>query len=82
MSTKTKDECEQEDMELPLFDLDKIVNATIAFSTDNKLGEGGFGPVYREPGFLIKNSSIEGHSYGNEISSSTNEITMTLLDAR
>ncbi|KAF7822806.1 G-type lectin S-receptor-like serine/threonine-protein kinase [Senna tora] len=47
MSTKTKDECEEEDMELPFFDLAKIVDATNAFSAHNKLGEGGFGPVYR-----------------------------------
>ncbi|KAF7822804.1 G-type lectin S-receptor-like serine/threonine-protein kinase [Senna tora] len=149
MSTKTKDECEEEHMELPLFDLSKIVDATNAFSAHNKLGEGGFGPVYRawkmwkhgkptelidaslgdsfimsevlrciqigllcvqqhpddrpnmgsvvtmlssenalfqpkEPGFLIEKSSMNGvQSYSNEIlSSSTNEITITLLEAR
>ncbi|KAJ9671925.1 hypothetical protein PVL29_025530 [Vitis rotundifolia] len=37
----------EEDLELPLFDLDTILNATDNFSNDNKLGEGGFGPVYK-----------------------------------
>ncbi|KAL3729980.1 hypothetical protein ACJRO7_027044 [Eucalyptus globulus] len=36
-----------EDLELPLFDLTTIVNATNNFSDDNKLGEGGFGAVYK-----------------------------------
>lgn len=38
---------EEEDLELPVFDLTLIINATHNFSNDNKLGEGGFGPVYR-----------------------------------
>lgn len=38
---------EREDMELPLFDLTTIADATDNFSIDNKLGEGGFGPVYK-----------------------------------
>ncbi|RVW94676.1 G-type lectin S-receptor-like serine/threonine-protein kinase [Vitis vinifera] len=38
----------QEHRELPLFDLDTLLNATNNFSSDNKLGEGGFGPVYKE----------------------------------
>ncbi|KAL1222890.1 G-type lectin S-receptor-like serine/threonine-protein kinase RKS1 [Cardamine amara subsp. amara] len=33
--------------ELPLFDLNTIAAATINFSSDNKLGAGGFGPVYK-----------------------------------
>ncbi|XP_048131106.1 G-type lectin S-receptor-like serine/threonine-protein kinase At4g27290 [Rhodamnia argentea] len=40
-------ESEKEDLELPLFDLSTIAMATNNFSTDNKLGEGGFGPVYK-----------------------------------
>ncbi|KAM6585094.1 hypothetical protein CsatB_012096 [Cannabis sativa] len=35
-----------EDVELPLFDLNTIMSATDNFSTGNKIGEGGFGPVY------------------------------------
>lgn len=41
-----KDE-QKEDLELPLFDLPKIVNATDNFALSNKLGEGGFGAVYK-----------------------------------
>ncbi|XP_059438061.1 G-type lectin S-receptor-like serine/threonine-protein kinase At4g27290 isoform X2 [Corylus avellana] len=37
----------KEDMELPIFDLAAIANATDNFSNNNKLGEGGFGPVYK-----------------------------------
>ncbi|KAG2677952.1 hypothetical protein I3760_12G120600 [Carya illinoinensis] len=33
-----------EDMELPIFDLTAIANATDNFSSNNQLGEGGFGP--------------------------------------
>ncbi|KAK4387024.1 G-type lectin S-receptor-like serine/threonine-protein kinase [Sesamum angolense] len=35
------------DSELPLFDLSVITKATNNFSMNNKLGEGGFGPVYK-----------------------------------
>ncbi|XP_054817128.1 uncharacterized protein LOC129316778 [Prosopis cineraria] len=40
------DESPQDDLDLPLFDLATIANATSDFSKKNKLGEGGFGPVY------------------------------------
>jgi hypothetical protein len=40
-------EGQKEDLELPLFDLSTICNATDNFSSKNKLGEGGFGPVYK-----------------------------------
>ncbi|KAH0756954.1 hypothetical protein KY290_020447 [Solanum tuberosum] len=33
--------------ELPVFSLDMIANATSQFNEDNKLGQGGFGPVYK-----------------------------------
>ncbi|XP_030932573.1 G-type lectin S-receptor-like serine/threonine-protein kinase At4g27290 isoform X2 [Quercus lobata] len=36
-----------ENMELPVFDFMTIANATCNFSGNNKLGEGGFGPVYK-----------------------------------
>ncbi|CAK8537782.1 unnamed protein product [Lathyrus sativus] len=36
-----------EDFELPLFDVSSILKATNNFSFENKLGEGGFGPVYK-----------------------------------
>ncbi|GMP52749.1 hypothetical protein CsSME_00018451 [Camellia sinensis var. sinensis] len=41
------DKSQKEDLELPLFDLAVIANSTNSFSIDNKLGEGGFGPVYK-----------------------------------
>ncbi|KAE8680174.1 G-type lectin S-receptor-like serine/threonine-protein kinase [Hibiscus syriacus] len=37
----------ENDMELPVFDLGTIVKATDNFSDNNKLGQGGFGPVYK-----------------------------------
>ncbi|KEH19637.1 S-locus lectin kinase family protein [Medicago truncatula] len=48
MKTKVKrNEMKQEDLELPLFDFGTVTFATNDFSNDNKLGEGGFGPVYK-----------------------------------
>ncbi|XLR41595.1 hypothetical protein S83_026255, partial [Arachis hypogaea] len=37
----------EEDMSLPLFDLSRIIVATDNLSPINKLGEGGFGSVYK-----------------------------------
>ncbi|XVF04055.1 hypothetical protein REPUB_Repub05bG0048000 [Reevesia pubescens] len=37
----------KEKMELPLFDFATIANATDNFSSNNKLGQGGFGHVYK-----------------------------------
>ncbi|XP_008230178.2 PREDICTED: LOW QUALITY PROTEIN: G-type lectin S-receptor-like serine/threonine-protein kinase At1g11330 [Prunus mume] len=44
------------DTELPLFDLRSILAATDNFSEANKLGEGGFGPVYK--GTLLENQDV------------------------
>ncbi|XWS10962.1 hypothetical protein CRYUN_Cryun38cG0043400 [Craigia yunnanensis] len=38
---------QEEDIELEFFDLAMLAKATKDFSSDNKLGEGGFGPVYK-----------------------------------
>uniref|UniRef100_A0A6N2MW97 non-specific serine/threonine protein kinase n=1 Tax=Salix viminalis TaxID=40686 RepID=A0A6N2MW97_SALVM len=46
----------KEDMELPSFDLATIVKATDNFSSNNKLGQGGFGPVYK--GTLVDGQEI------------------------
>ena len=35
------------DLELPIYDVETIAAATDSFFTNNKLGEGGFGPVYK-----------------------------------
>ncbi|PIN24925.1 Serine/threonine protein kinase [Handroanthus impetiginosus] len=41
------DESHNNELELPLFDLCTISKATDNFSMNNKIGEGGFGPVYK-----------------------------------
>jgi hypothetical protein len=41
------DSKENEDIDIPIYDLSTIANATNNFSIDNKLGQGGFGPVYK-----------------------------------
>ncbi|KAL3652500.1 hypothetical protein CASFOL_002181 [Castilleja foliolosa] len=40
-------ESDDEDLELPMYDLSAVNKATNSLSNDNKLGEGGFGPVYK-----------------------------------
>lgn len=40
-------ESKEEEIELPLFDFDTIACATNHFSSDNKVSQGGFGPVYK-----------------------------------
>lgn len=37
----------EEDLDLPHYDLETIENATNNFSLRNKIGEGGFGRVYK-----------------------------------
>lgn len=37
----------KDDLDLPLFTLSTITKATSNFSAENKLGEGGFGSVYK-----------------------------------
>ncbi|KAG2717138.1 hypothetical protein I3843_03G160900 [Carya illinoinensis] len=38
---------EDEGIDVPFFDLESIVAATDSFSDENKLGQGGYGPVYK-----------------------------------
>ena len=40
-------ESHKKDLDLSTFDLSTIIKATNNFSINNKLGEGGFGPVYK-----------------------------------
>ncbi|XP_024641405.1 G-type lectin S-receptor-like serine/threonine-protein kinase At4g27290 isoform X2 [Medicago truncatula] len=46
----------KEDLDLTTFDLSVLVKATENFSSNNKLGEGGFGPVYK--GTMIDGQEI------------------------
>nr|XP_029122227.1 receptor-like serine/threonine-protein kinase SD1-8 [Elaeis guineensis] len=64
------------ELELPLFDIHTIRTATNNFSDDNKLGEGGFGPVYKgqlDDGEKIavkrlSKDSVQGiHEFTNEV---------------
>lgn len=51
-----------DDLELPQFDFQAIIDATNFFSLANKLGEGGFGTVYRVskfPYFYILYTTID-----------------------
>ncbi|XP_068336854.1 receptor-like serine/threonine-protein kinase SD1-8 [Pyrus communis] len=46
----------RDDAELPIFGLRAVVAATNNFAESNKLGEGGFGPVYK--GILAENQEV------------------------
>ncbi|MCE3215359.1 hypothetical protein HAX54_002088 [Datura stramonium] len=43
-----------EEFEIPLFDLSTITKATNNFSVNRKIGEGGFGPVYKIKRYLVR----------------------------
>lgn len=47
--SKTEDNYERhvDDLDLPLLNLSTVITATDNFLEKNKIGEGGFGPVYR-----------------------------------
>ncbi|XP_057448809.1 G-type lectin S-receptor-like serine/threonine-protein kinase At4g27290 isoform X2 [Lotus japonicus] len=51
-----KNKPRKEDVDLPIFNLSALAHATDNFSSSNKLGEGGFGPVYK--GILIDGQEI------------------------
>ena len=42
-----KNKQKSKDIDLPTFDFSVLAKATENFSSNNKLGEGGFGPVYK-----------------------------------
>ncbi|XP_057971092.1 G-type lectin S-receptor-like serine/threonine-protein kinase At4g27290 isoform X2 [Malania oleifera] len=71
-------EMQEEDMELPTFDMASIANATNNFSIDMKLGEGGFGPVYKGTlpdgqGIAVKRLSL---TSGQGLNEFKNEVTL------
>ncbi|KAJ4979443.1 hypothetical protein NE237_010223 [Protea cynaroides] len=55
-NTSEQNLCGNKDSELPLFSFSSIETATNNFSATNKLGEGGFGPVYK--GKLVEGQDI------------------------
>ncbi|GMP75011.1 hypothetical protein CsSME_00032238 [Camellia sinensis var. sinensis] len=64
--------------ELPIIGFDKILAATDNFSTTNKLGEGGFGPVYMgklEDGQQVAVKRLSSHS-GQGVEEFKNEIIL------
>ncbi|KAF5943725.1 hypothetical protein HYC85_017802 [Camellia sinensis] len=65
-------------IELPIIDFDKILVATDNFSTTNKLGEGGFGPVYKgrlEDGHQVAVKRLSRH-LGQGVEEFKNEIVL------
>ena len=50
---------DNDDIDLPLFDLAAVRTATKDFSPENMIGEGGFGPVYKVWTHLIYSTSID-----------------------
>uniref|UniRef100_A0A6N2N8W6 Receptor-like serine/threonine-protein kinase n=1 Tax=Salix viminalis TaxID=40686 RepID=A0A6N2N8W6_SALVM len=47
LQRRSNDNGMKEELDLPLFNIDELACATDNFSESNKLGEGGFGPVYK-----------------------------------
>jgi hypothetical protein len=45
-SSEFKEE-DEKDIDIPFFDLESILAATDSFSDAKKLGQGGYGPVYK-----------------------------------
>ncbi|RZC09266.1 G-type lectin S-receptor-like serine/threonine-protein kinase At4g27290 [Glycine soja] len=54
--TEYDSEKDMDDLDIQLFDLPTITTATNDFSMENKIGEGGFGPVYK--GILVDGQEI------------------------
>ncbi|KAL2523632.1 G-type lectin S-receptor-like serine/threonine-protein kinase [Abeliophyllum distichum] len=68
----------KEDMDLPLFNLATISLATENFSVNMKLGEGGFGPVYKgtlEDGKIIAVKTLSKYS-GQGLNEFKNEVKL------
>ncbi|MBA0848469.1 hypothetical protein Goshw_002676, partial [Gossypium schwendimanii] len=68
----------KEDLELPVFDFATIATATDNFSSNNILGQGGFGPVYK--GTLIEGQEIAvkrlSKNSGQGLEEFKNEVTL------
>ncbi|KAH6764618.1 hypothetical protein C2S51_015867 [Perilla frutescens var. frutescens] len=69
--------------ELPIFSFSSIAASTNNFSTMSKLGEGGFGPVYKHPAFTVGRSLPRAHPMQNEGEvCSVNGLTVSHMEAR
>lgn len=55
MNTNNKMKKKEKDFELPLFSYESVSIATNNFSVVNKLGEGGYGPVYKVCNIFMMN---------------------------
>ncbi|KAK0600266.1 hypothetical protein LWI29_013246 [Acer saccharum] len=53
------EESKNDDMELLTYDLNTIANSTDNFADKNKLGEGGYGPVYKAWRFWNEGRAVE-----------------------
>lgn len=49
---------DENDHELPIFQLEVIMAATDSFSEENKLGQGGYGPVYKVTNHLFPSLTL------------------------
>ena len=56
-------EATNDEFELPMFDVAAVAIATNEFSDDNKLGEGGFGCVYKVSFGIANSHQIAMHAY-------------------
>ncbi|KAL7594155.1 hypothetical protein Lser_V15G32168 [Lactuca serriola] len=73
-----EDDLNKESFELPIYKFEQIITATDNFSYRNKLGEGGFGAVYKgmlDDGQQIAVKRLSGHS-GQGIEEFKNEIVL------
>ncbi|XP_074336826.1 G-type lectin S-receptor-like serine/threonine-protein kinase SD1-1 isoform X3 [Apium graveolens] len=67
----TLNKIDSEDLDLPLFKVIVVAKATNNFCNDNKLGEGGFGPVYK--GMLDDGQAIAAKRLSENSSQGLNE---------
>ena len=63
------EEQDNEGIEVPYFDFESILVATDNFSNANKLGQGGYGPVYKviEAALLYLIYFLANHVLGNDM---------------
>ncbi|XP_054814511.1 G-type lectin S-receptor-like serine/threonine-protein kinase At4g27290 isoform X2 [Prosopis cineraria] len=72
-----EDKSDKEDIDLPIYEFSTISNATNQFSERNKLGQGGFGPVYK--GILHDGQEIAVKRLSKTSGQGTNEFKNEVL---